>query len=104
MARRACFAMNSALVPVHVVRRAVHGICVLSVDSRSGILVERSAVMRIATIMISYQVLCSNEYDTLAQNHIRNKSEANELSQSRRQSDRVHICAAAAASCARDST
>ena len=82
MARRACFAMNSALVPVHVVRCAVHGICVLSVDSRA-ILVERSAVMRIATIMISYRVRCSNEYDTLAQDHIRNKSEAKRLSQSR---------------------
>ena len=39
-------------------------ICVLSVDTRASVLVEKSTVMRIATVMISYRVRCSDEYDT----------------------------------------
>ena len=46
-------------------------ICALSVDTRASLLVEKSAVMRIATVMISYRVRCSDEYDTLAQDLIR---------------------------------
>ena len=42
-------------------------LCFLSVDTRARVLVEKSTVMRIATVMISYRVRCSDEYDTLAQ-------------------------------------
>ena len=58
-------------------------ICALSVDTRASLLVEKSAVMRIATVMISYRVRCSDEYDTLAQDLIRNKYAAKQPSQDR---------------------
>ena len=35
-------------------------ICALSVDTRASVLVEKSTVMRIATVMISYRVRCSD--------------------------------------------
>ena len=65
--------------------RSLRGIwfCVLSVDTRASLLVERSTVMRIATMMISYRVQCSDEYDNLAQDHIRHKSAAKQPSQDR---------------------
>ena len=58
-------------------------ICALSVDTRASVLVEKSTVMRIATVMISYRVRCSDEYDTLAQDLIRNKYAAKQPSQDR---------------------
>ena len=58
-------------------------ICALSVDTRASLLVEKSAVMRIATVMISYRVRCSDKYDTLAHDLIRNKYAAKQPSQDR---------------------
>jgi hypothetical protein len=58
-------------------------ICALSVNTRASLLVERSTVMRIATMVISYRVQCSDEYDNLAQDHIRHKSAAKQPSQDR---------------------
>ena len=77
--------LGSVLLPMCVVRCAVgvHGICVLSVDTRAIVLVEKSTVIRIATVMISYRVRCSDEYDTLAQDLIRNKFAAKQPSQDR---------------------
>ena len=72
-AARVLCILGSVLLPMCVVRCAVHGICVLSVDTRAIVLVEKSTVIRIATVMISYRVRCSDEYDTLAQDLIRNK-------------------------------
>jgi len=83
VARPVCFVLDSVLLPMHVVRCVVHGICVLSVDTRASVLVEKSTVMRIATVMISYRVRCSDEYDTLAQDLIRNKYAAKQPSQDR---------------------
>ena len=57
--------------------------CALSVNTRASLLVERSTVMRVATMMISYRVQCSDEYDNLAQDHIRHKSAAKQPSQDR---------------------
>ena len=58
--------------------RGVHGIYVLSVDTRAIVLVEKSTVIRIATQsdrddLVSSTMICSDEYDTLAQDLIRNK-------------------------------
>ena len=103
MARHACFVMDSALVPVHVVRCAVHGICVLSVDTRASVPVEKGDMIRIATVMTSYHVQCSDEFDILAHNHISIKYDVKKPSQSRQQRDQVQICAPAAG-CLRDST
>ena len=47
------YILGSVLLPMCVVRCAVHGICVLSVDTRAIVLVEKSTVIRIATVMIS---------------------------------------------------
>ena len=44
---------------------------------------RRATVIRIATVMISYRVRCSDEYDTLAQDLIRNKYAAKQPSQDR---------------------
>ena len=82
VARVLCI-LGSVLLPMCVVRCAVHGICVLSVDTRASVLVEKSTVMRIATVMISYRVRCSDEYDTLAQDLIRNMYAAKQPSQDR---------------------
>ena len=79
-------------------------ICALSVDTRASLLVGKSTVMRIATVMISYRLRCSDKYDTLARELIRNKSDAKQPSQDRQQSDRAHICAAAANARRSDST
>jgi hypothetical protein len=83
VARPVCFVLDSVLLPMHVIRCAVHGICVLSVDTRASVLVEKSTVMRIATVMISYRVRCSDKYDTLAHDLIRNKYAAKQPSQDR---------------------
>ena len=82
-AARVLCILGSVLLPMCVVRCAVHGICVLSVDTRAIVLVEKSTVIRIATVMISYRVRCSDEYDTLAQDLIRNKYAAKQPSQDR---------------------
>ena len=71
-------------------------ICALSVDTRASLLLGKSTVIRIATVMISNRLRCSDKYDTLARDLIRNKSDAKQPSQDRQQSDRAHICAAAA--------
>ena len=82
-AARVLCILGSVLLPMCVVRCAVHGICVSSVDTRAIVLVEKSTVIRIATVMISYRVRCSDEYDTLAQDLIRNKYAAKQPSQDR---------------------
>ena len=55
-AARVLCILGSVLLPMCVVRCAVHGICVLSVDTRAIVLVEKSTVIRIVTVMISYRV------------------------------------------------
>ena len=83
MARPVCFVLDSVLLPMHVALRGPWYLCFVCVDTRAIVLVEKSTVIRIATVMISYRVRCSDEYDTLAQDLIRNKYAAKQPSQDR---------------------